>query len=97
VLLELPDGLGAAAVDAEADDLLQLVRQAPRVKAHEVPVLLHGEGTSAWPALLLAGRLGLSTRIGLEDVLVLPSGAAAADNAALVRAARQLLADSVFR
>ncbi len=51
------------------------------MKAHEVPVLLHGEGTSAWPALLLAGRLGLSTRIGLEDVLVLPDGAQAADNA----------------
>jgi uncharacterized protein (DUF849 family) len=96
VLLELPDGLDAAAVDAETDKLLQLVRQARRVEARELPVLLHGEGTSAWPALLLAGRLGLSTRIGLEDVLVLPDGAAAAGNAALVRAARELLARPVL-
>lgn len=95
VLLELPDGLDAAAVDAEAGHLLQLVRQVHRVDAHEMPVLLHGEGTSTWPALLLAGHLGLSTRIGLEDVLVLPDGAAAADNAALVRAAHDLLAHSV--
>ncbi len=97
VLLELPDGLDAAAVDAEADYLLQLLRQAPGMEAREVPVLLHGEGTSAWPALLLAGRLGLSTRIGLEDVLVLPDGAVASDNGALVRAAHDLLAPSVLR
>jgi uncharacterized protein (DUF849 family) len=97
VLLELPDGLDAAGVRAEADDLLQLLERARRVKAREVSVLLHGEGSSAWPALLLAGRLGLSTRIGLEDVLVLPDGAAAADNAALVRAAHHLLAHSVLR
>jgi uncharacterized protein (DUF849 family) len=97
VLLELPDGLDAAGVAAEVDDLLQLLRQAPLMEAWEVPVLLHGEGTSAWPALLLAGRLGLSTRIGLEDVLVLPDGAVAADNAALVRAAHDLLGHSLLR
>jgi len=71
--------------------LSSLVGQHPRVAISDVPVLLHGEGTSAWPALLLAGRLGLSTRIGLEDVLVLPDGAPAEDNAALVRAAHELL------
>lgn len=60
-------------------------------------MLLRAEGSSAWPALLLTGRLGLSTRISLEDVLVLPDGAAAADNAALVRAAPDLLAHSVLR
>ncbi len=57
VLLELPDGLDPAGVRAEADDLLQLLEQAPRLEAREVSVLLHGEGSSAWPALLLAGRL----------------------------------------
>lgn len=92
VLLELPDGLDAAAVDAEARNLLQLIRQAACIETWKVPVLLHGEGTSTWTALLVAARLGLSTRIGLEDVLVLPDGAAAADNAALVRAARDVLA-----
>jgi uncharacterized protein (DUF849 family) len=57
-----------------------------------VPVLLHGEGAAAWPVLREAGRRGLDTRIGLEDTLVLPDGAPAPDNAALVTAARALLA-----
>ncbi|MFJ4281530.1 3-keto-5-aminohexanoate cleavage protein [Streptomyces massasporeus] len=54
--------------------------------AHGRPVLLHGEDGSAWPVLRLAGRLGLATRIGLEDVLVLPDGARAGSNAELVAA-----------
>ncbi|GGX88751.1 hypothetical protein GCM10010358_48390 [Streptomyces minutiscleroticus] len=54
-------------------------------------LLLHGEEGGAWPVLRVAVRLGLDTRIGLEDVLVLPDGSPAADNAALVRAARTIL------
>ncbi|WP_030674298.1 3-keto-5-aminohexanoate cleavage protein [Streptomyces sp. NRRL B-1347] len=56
------------------------------------PVLLHGEDGGAWPVLRVAARLGLDARFGLEDVLVLPDGSAAPDNAALVRAALTLLA-----
>lgn len=56
-----------------------------------VPMLLHGEGSSTWPALRCAGAWGLATRIGLEDVLTLPDGSSAPDNAALVRAAWALL------
>ncbi|MGW1610276.1 3-keto-5-aminohexanoate cleavage protein [Streptomyces sp. NPDC002285] len=52
--------------------------------AFERPVLLHGEDGGAWPVLRLAGRLGLGTRIGLEDTLVLPDGERAASNAQLV-------------
>ena len=52
-----------------------------------VPVLLHGEGSSCWPALRHARSLGLATRVGLEDVLVLPDGSPAPDNSALVIAA----------
>jgi uncharacterized protein (DUF849 family) len=52
--------------------------------AHGRPVLLHGEDGSAWPVLRLAGRLGLATRIGLEDTLLLPDGQRAASNAQLV-------------
>ncbi|WP_164905091.1 3-keto-5-aminohexanoate cleavage protein [Streptomyces cyaneus] len=48
------------------------------------PVLLHGEDGGAWPVLRLAGRLGLATRIGLEDTLVLPDGERAVSNAQLV-------------
>ncbi|MFE6363310.1 3-keto-5-aminohexanoate cleavage protein [Streptomyces sp. NPDC057806] len=49
------------------------------------PVLLHGEDGGAWPVLRLAGRLGLATRVGLEDTLLLPSGERALSNAQLVK------------
>ncbi|MCX5047045.1 MULTISPECIES: 3-keto-5-aminohexanoate cleavage protein [unclassified Streptomyces] len=52
--------------------------------AHGRPVLLHGEDGSVWPVLRLAGRLGLATRIGLEDTLLLPDGERALSNAQLV-------------
>ncbi|MFF7973018.1 3-keto-5-aminohexanoate cleavage protein [Streptomyces sp. NPDC007905] len=52
--------------------------------AHGRPVLLHGEEGGTWPVLRLAGRLGLATRIGLEDTLLLPDGERAADSAQLV-------------
>ncbi|MFF4589401.1 3-keto-5-aminohexanoate cleavage protein [Streptomyces sp. NPDC001388] len=55
--------------------------------AHGRPVLLHGEEGGAWPVLRLAGRLGLATRVGLEDTLVLPDGRRARSNAELVVAA----------
>ncbi len=87
VLLELPDGLGPAEAPAEADRLLARLGA-----SHRGTVLLHGEGSSCWPVLRHAGRLGLATRIGLEDVLVLPDGSPAPDNAALVAAACRLVA-----
>ncbi len=88
VLLELPDGLDAVATEIEAARLLQRVRAGA---GGRVPVLLHGEGSSTWPALRCAGSWGLDTRIGFEDTLVLPDGSPARDNTALVRAARTLL------
>lgn len=88
VLLELPDGSGPSAAAATARRLLAQVRH---VTGEEIPVLLHGEGSSCWPALREAARLGLATRIGLEDTLVFPDGSPAPDNAALVRAARQVI------
>ncbi|WP_044364723.1 3-keto-5-aminohexanoate cleavage protein [Streptomyces natalensis] len=60
---------------------------------HDRPVLLHGVDGGAWPVLRLAGELGLDTRIGLEDTLLLPDGAPAPDNARLIRAARALYDD----
>ncbi|MET8564974.1 3-keto-5-aminohexanoate cleavage protein [Streptomyces flaveolus] len=56
--------------------------------AHGRPVLLHGEEGGTWPVLRLAGRLGLATRIGLEDTLFLPDGRRAVSNARLVAQAR---------
>ncbi|MEV8089773.1 3-keto-5-aminohexanoate cleavage protein [Streptomyces nigra] len=62
--------------------------------AHGRPMLLHGEDGGAWPVLRLAGRLGLATRIGLEDTLVLPDGERARSNADLVTEALRLLANA---
>ncbi len=91
VPVDVADGLDAAAATAEADLLIDLVDQAQHAGVAGAPVLLHGEGSSAWPILELAGRRGFATRIGLEAVLVLPDDSPAPDDAALVRAARGLL------
>ncbi|MGY0235359.1 3-keto-5-aminohexanoate cleavage protein [Longispora urticae] len=51
------------------------------------PRLLHGEDEATWPLVALAGRLGLATRIGLEDTTTDPDGAPVTGNAELVRRA----------
>lgn len=85
VLIEVQD-VPAGEVRGEAEGILAVVRSA----APRVPVLLHGEGKSAWPALRLAARWGLDARIGLEDTLILPDGSTAAGNADLVAAAMRV-------
>lgn len=55
------------------------------------PRLLHGSRATAWPLVRAAIARGLDTRIGLEDVLELPDGSPAPDNAALVAAAMALV------
>lgn len=82
VLIELPDE-AAEVVRRHAEGLIAHVR----LDEPSMPILLHGEQRSAWPALALAAELGCDSRIGLEDTLVLPDGRSAPDNAALVRAA----------
>jgi uncharacterized protein (DUF849 family) len=88
---------GALSIAADLPRLLVEVMR-PDVDAREIlarldevgvpgPRLLHGEGESCWPMVALAGRLGLPTRIGLEDTLTGPDGAPVADNAELVRLA----------
>jgi beta-keto acid cleavage enzyme len=56
-----------------------------------IPVLLHGEGTSAWPVFGMAVREALQARMGLEDSLVLPDGSPARGNGDLVSAALALI------
>jgi uncharacterized protein (DUF849 family) len=85
VLIELPKGPDPSSVGALADVMLARVRGGSGLG---IPVLLHGEESYAWPALRHAVALGLQARIGLEDVLTLPDGTPAPDNAALVSAAR---------
>ncbi|WP_055416116.1 3-keto-5-aminohexanoate cleavage protein [Streptomyces pactum] len=80
VLAEVTDTDPATAADSAHALLADLGT------AHGRPVLLHGEDAGAWPVLRLAGRLGLATRIGLEDTLFLPDGHRAASNAELITA-----------
>ena len=54
------------------------------------PRLLHGFETTQWPLFREALVRGYDGRIGLEDGALLPSGERAADNAALLAAARQM-------
>ncbi|MFJ9629663.1 3-keto-5-aminohexanoate cleavage protein [Streptomyces sp. NPDC101175] len=65
---------------------------ASRIRAAGVtcPLLYHGEGSTTWPVLRAALEDGHQTRIGFEDGVHLPDGILAADNSALVRAARAL-------
>ncbi|SNX57290.1 uncharacterized protein SAMN06272735_1756 [Streptomyces sp. TLI_55] len=81
VLAEVTDTSPDTAQDT-ARALLSDLGTAP----HGRPVLLHGEDGGAWPVLRLAGQLGLATRIGLEDTLLLPDGEPALSNAQLVSA-----------
>ncbi|OIK03824.1 3-keto-5-aminohexanoate cleavage protein [Streptomyces monashensis] len=78
VLAEVTDP-DAATAGSSARQLLSAVGE-----AHGRPVLLHGEEDGTWPVLRLAARLGLATRIGLEDTLFLPDGRRASGNADLV-------------
>ncbi|MFJ6463650.1 3-keto-5-aminohexanoate cleavage protein [Streptomyces sp. NPDC091387] len=71
------------------DALLAAAGLLDALESAATPILLHGEDAAAWPVLRLAASRRLDTRIGLEDVLHLPDGALAPDNAALVRAARE--------
>lgn len=65
---------------------------AARIRAAGVtcPLLYHGEGATTWPVLRASLADGHQTRIGFEDGVHLPDGGLAADNSALVRAARAL-------
>jgi uncharacterized protein (DUF849 family) len=51
------------------------------------PRLHHGFGAETWKVLAAGFDKGRDVRVGLEDVLSLPDGSDAPDNAALVRAA----------
>lgn len=87
VLLEVVVDLPPERAVAVAGRLVAALGEVPG----ETSVLLHGEGTSSWPVLAEAVRRGLDVRTGLEDVLVLPDGRPAQDNAQLVATVRRLL------
>jgi uncharacterized protein (DUF849 family) len=82
ILVEVTDAPAMVATE-RADEILAELGSA----GVSAPVLLHGEDESCWPLVAHAGRLGLATRIGLEDVLAGPHGQQVGDNAELVRLA----------
>lgn len=82
IMVEIMD-VTADEAPSLADEILERLSEAGVAG----PILLHGENEGCWPLIRHAGKLGLATRIGLEDVLTGPSGEAVADNAELVRLA----------
>jgi uncharacterized protein (DUF849 family) len=59
-----------------------------------VQQLWHGSGKRTWEVISAAGAADIDVRVGLEDVLVLPDGRTAVDNAELVTAAVALTSHS---
>ncbi|MCR5857609.1 3-keto-5-aminohexanoate cleavage protein [Mesorhizobium sp. J428] len=90
ILIEMQDVEPQTALD-EADRVLRILAN----RSIAAPILLHGSGRSAWPCVNEAARRRCDTRIGYEDVLVLPDDSPAGDNAALVRAAHAIMIRAV--
>jgi uncharacterized protein (DUF849 family) len=82
VLVEIVTGPAVTAV-GRANEVMRRLDEV----GSTAPRLLHGEGEACWPLVSHAGRLGLPTRMGLEDTLVDERGAPARSNADLVRRA----------
>jgi uncharacterized protein (DUF849 family) len=74
-------------VEGGADDARAIAELIP----DGVPQLWHGSGKRTWEVIAAAAEAGVGVRVGLEDVLVLPDGRTATDNAELVAAAVALL------
>ncbi|GAA2486268.1 hypothetical protein Ahu01nite_013920 [Winogradskya humida] len=72
---------------AEAMSVADLILERLEQLGVAGPRLLHGEDEACWPLIRYAGRLGLPTRIGLEDTLADETGAPARSNAGLVKRA----------
>lgn len=77
-------------VDGGAQDAAAISELVPT----GVPQLWHGSDELTWEVISAAAAAGIDVRVGLEDVLVLPDGRAATDNAELVAAAVTLVSGS---
>ena len=78
------------------DPGLNLARIEAALDRVSCPRLLHGLEASAWEFVKLAAHRGYDTRTGFEDTLTLPDGSLAESNAALVAAARRIIAKAVY-
>ena len=75
-------------VDGGADEARAIAQLIP----DGIAQLWHGDGERTWEVIAAGAASGVDVRVGLEDVLMLPDGSVAADNAALVAAAVELTA-----
>jgi uncharacterized protein (DUF849 family) len=82
IMLEVM-GMPAAAAVEEVTRILRVLDELGTA----APRLLHGEEATCWPLVAHAGRLGLPTRIGLEDITAGPRGEPVSGNAELIRLA----------
>ncbi|MBV8431764.1 MAG: 3-keto-5-aminohexanoate cleavage protein [Solirubrobacterales bacterium] len=73
-------------VEGDAEDARAISELVPV----EIPQLWHGYGQRTWEVLRAGAGAGYDVRVGLEDVLTLPDGRSAADNAELVATAVEL-------
>lgn len=80
LLYEIPQQDEAAALD-------ELQRIERELSAPRKQILLHGEDAMMWRLIDAAFARNYATRVGLEDGKILPDGAAAPSNAALIAAA----------
>jgi uncharacterized protein (DUF849 family) len=76
----------------EVDDGALEARAVSALVPAGVPQLWHGYGERTWEVLAAGAAAGHDVRVGLEDVLTLPGGRAAAGNRELVAAAVALIA-----
>jgi uncharacterized protein (DUF849 family) len=74
-------------VDGGAEDARAIAQHVP----DGVAQLWHGYGEQTWDVMSAARAAGIDVRVGLEDVLVLPDGRTAVDNAELVATAVNLI------
>jgi uncharacterized protein (DUF849 family) len=77
-------------VDGGADDARAIAELVPE----GVPQLWHGSDERTWEVISAAAAAGVDVRVGLEDVLTLPDGRAAKDNAELVTATVTMIGSS---
>ncbi len=75
----------------EVDGGLEQARAIAQLIPDGVQQLWHGYGQRTWEVIAAGAAARFDVRIGLEDVLLLPDGRVAADNAELVTAAIELI------
>lgn len=78
----------------EVDGAVEEARAIAELIPQGVVQLWHGYGERTWQVIAAGAAAGHDVRVGLEDVLVLRDGHAAANNAELVASAVELVANA---